>query len=98
MKDYFLELTLQFAGEYGQINDEIVVKQPNSNEVLKSITPDTVDLSFGYFLNLLKSHLEYIDLFVHKMNSLNAKIKVPGQHNVSDCKTFFEILFYYHIY
>lgn len=81
--DFFLDIAYQFITEYGPISNDA---EETSMEILNSITPETVDSTFVFYLNAVKSHMENIDFFTCKMNSLNAKIKIPGQQNVADCK------------
>lgn len=93
VQDIFLDIALQFNSEYGTINVDLEEDDP-SGVLLKSITAETLDETFLHYLKLLKTHLDNIDFLVLKMNSLNDKIKIPGQLNVSDCE-YLELRHFY---
>ncbi len=84
--DFLLGIAVQFRNEFGLISEEDAVDFRHNEFEMKSLTESTVDLSFGYYLGLLKQHLNHIEFFILRVKSLNAKIKIPGQINVSDCK------------
>lgn len=92
-EDFVMDVALTISDHYDKVDPDVDDLPELAGGRLKSITSETLEPTLEYLFVFLKKIFDDIEFFILRLNSLNAKSRIPG-NNPLDCKIYFRYDFH----